>query len=324
VAAQLEDVGLSATLVEGTPGRTNVITRIAGADPSRPALLLHGHLDVVPAQAADWQVDPFAGEIRDDFLWGRGAVDMKDMVAMILALGRDLARSGRRPPRDLVLAFLADEEAGGDHGAGWLVKHRPELFEGVGEAVSEVGGFSVDLTSKQGGSQRAYLLQTAEKGIAWVRLVAHGRAGHGSVVNDDNAVTRLAAAVTRIGSHRWPVAMTDAVGQLLAGLSEITGEPLPAEDFGAMYRAIGTAAVFVGATVRNTSNPTGLQAGYKHNVIPGQASALIDCRFVPGQEQALLDTLRELAGPQVEVEGSARIRRHGTTVAPRGDIGVDE
>jgi acetylornithine deacetylase/succinyl-diaminopimelate desuccinylase-like protein len=302
VAAQLEDVGLPATIVEGTPGRTNVITRIAGADPTRPALLLHGHLDVVPAQAADWQVDPFAGEIRDDFLWGRGAVDMKDMVAMILALGRDLARSGRRPPRDLVLAFLADEEAGGNHGAGWLVQHRPELFEGVSEAVSEVGGFSIDLTTKQGDPQRAYLLQTAEKGIAWLRLVAHGRAGHGSVINDDNAVTRLAAAVARIGTHRWPTVMTDAVGQLLAGMSQIVGEPLPAEDFGALYRAIGTTAVFVGATVRNTSNPTGLQAGYKHNVIPGQASAMIDCRFVPGQEQALLDTVRELAGPNIDVE----------------------
>ena len=302
VAALLEDVGLPATIVEGTPGRTNVITRITGVDPSRPALLLHGHLDVVPAQAADWQVDPFSGEIRDDFLWGRGAVDMKDMVAMVLALGRDLARSGRRPPRDLVLAFLADEEAGGNHGAGWLVQHRPELFEGVSEAVSEVGGFSIDLTTRQGDSQRAYLLQTAEKGIAWLRLVAHGRAGHGSVVNDDNAVTRLAAAVARIGTHRWPTVMTDAVEELLAGVSEIVGEPLPAEDFGALYRTIGSTAAFVGATLRNTSNPTGLQAGYKHNVIPGRASAMIDCRFVPGQEQALLDTVRELAGPDIDVE----------------------
>ena len=203
VAALLAEVGLATEIVEAAAGRTSVVTRIPGADPARPGLLVHGHLDVVPAQAQDWQVDPFSGEERDGCLWGRGAVDMKDMDAMILAAVRGLVRSGRRPPRDLVVAFLADEEAGGTQGARHLVDTRPDLFEGVTEAVSEVGGFSIDLRGR-----RTYLLQTAEKGLLWLRLVAGGRAGHGSQVNDDNAVTRLCQAVARIGAHPWPLEIT--------------------------------------------------------------------------------------------------------------------
>ena len=167
--------------------------------------MVHGHLDVVPANADDWQVDPFAGEERDGCLWGRGAVDMKDMDAMMLAVLRDLARTGTRPPRDLVFAFFADEEAGGVQGSHWLVEHRRDLLDGVTEAVSEVGGFSVTVDGAAGDPVRLYLLQTAEKGINWLRLVAHGRAGHGSQINDDNAITRLARAVTRIGAHQWPL-----------------------------------------------------------------------------------------------------------------------
>ncbi|MFN0285139.1 MAG: M20/M25/M40 family metallo-hydrolase [Kineosporiaceae bacterium] len=297
VAALLEEVGLTTELVESAPGRANVVTRIAGADRSRPALLVHGHLDVVPAQAADWRVDPFAGEVEDDCVWGRGAVDMKDMDAMILASVRELVRSGRTPPRDLVVAFLADEEAGGTYGARHLVDRRPDLFEGVSEAVSEVGGFSVTL-----GARRAYLLQTAEKGLHWLRLVAHGRAGHGSQVNSDNAVTRLCAAAARIGAHPWPLEITPTVRAFLDGVEEVTGVPLPADDPDALVRTLGTTANFVGATLRNTSNPTLLDAGYKHNVIPGTATALVDCRFLPGREDEMLATVRELAGTGIDVE----------------------
>jgi acetylornithine deacetylase/succinyl-diaminopimelate desuccinylase-like protein len=297
VAALLEEVGLHTELVEPAPGRASVVTRIEGSDRSRPGLLVHGHTDVVPAQAADWRVDPFSGEVEGGCIWGRGAVDMKDMDAMILATVRELVRSGRRPPRDLVIAFLADEEAGGTFGARHLVDHRPDLFDGVSEAVSEVGGFSVTLAG-----HRAYLLQTAEKGLHWLRLVAHGRAGHGSQVNDDNAVTRLCEAVTRIGTHRWPLAVTPTVRAFLAGVEEITGVPLPPDDQEALVRTLGTTANFVGATLRNTSNPTLLDAGYKHNVIPGTATALVDCRFVPGREDELLDTVRELAGSGIDIE----------------------
>ena len=301
VAGLLEEVGLATEIVESAPGRASVVPRVEGADASRPALVVHGHLDVVPAQASDWRVDPFAAEVQDGCVWGRGAVDMKDMDAMILSTVRELARSGTKPPRDLVVAFFADEEAGGTYGARYLVDHRPDLFEGATEAVSEVGGFSVTL-----GDRRAYLLQTAEKGLLWLRLVAHGRAGHGSQVNTDNAVTRLCEAVARIGAHPWPLELTATVKQFLAGVEEITGVPLPPDDPDALVATLGTTAAFVGATVRNTSNPTLLDAGYKHNVIPGTATALVDCRFVPGQEEHLVATVRELAGDGVDVETAHR------------------
>jgi acetylornithine deacetylase/succinyl-diaminopimelate desuccinylase-like protein len=297
VASLLSEVGLEPELVESGPKRANVFARIPGADSSRPALLVHGHLDVVPARADDWQVDPFSGDVVDDCVWGRGAVDMKDMDAMILAAVRELVRSGERPPRDLVVALLADEEAGGDHGATWIVHERPDLIEGVGEAISEVGGFSTTIAG-----QRAYLLQTAEKGIRWLRLVAHGRAGHGSQVNDDNAVTRLCEAVARVGTHSWPLQITPTVRAFLAGVEELTGVRLDPEDPDALVQTLGTTARFVGATLRTTTNPTVLDGGYKHNVIPGEASALIDCRFLPGGEDHLVETVQQLAGEGVEVQ----------------------
>jgi acetylornithine deacetylase/succinyl-diaminopimelate desuccinylase-like protein len=222
---------------------------------------------------------------------------MKDMDAMILAAVRELVRSGERPPRDLVVALLADEEAGGDHGATWIVHERPDLIEGVGEAISEVGGFSTTIAG-----QRAYLLQTAEKGIRWLRLVAHGRAGHGSQVNDDNAVTRLCEAVARVGTHSWPLQITPTVRAFLAGVEELTGVRLDPEDPDALVQTLGTTARFVGATLRTTTNPTVLDGGYKHNVIPGEASALIDCRFLPGGEDHLVETVQQLAGEGVEVQ----------------------
>ena len=297
VAGLLSEVGLAVELLESAPGRASVVTRIPGADPGRPALLVHGHLDVVPAHAPDWQVDPFSAEQRDGCLWGRGAVDMKDMDAMILAVVRDLVRSGVTPPRDLVLAFLADEEAGGEYGGEWLVRRHAGLFHGVSDAISEVGGFSVDLAGR-----RAYLLQTGEKGMAWLRLVAHGRAGHGSQINEDNAVTRLAAAVARIGSHPWPLEITPTVRAFLAGVEEITGVPLDPDDPDALVATLGSTARFVGATLRHTTNPTALEAGYKHNVIPGTATALVDARFLPGREEELMAAVRELAGDGVDVE----------------------
>ncbi len=297
VAGVLDGIGLPAQIVESAPGRASVVARMSGRDPGRPALLLHGHLDVVPAQADDWQVPPFAGEERDGCLWGRGAVDMKDMDAMILAAVSGMVRAGRVPPRDLVLCFPADEEAGGDYGARYLVAHHRDLFDGVSEAISEVGGFSVEINGR-----RAYLLQTAEKGIRWLRLAAHGRAGHGSQINEDNAVTRLAAAVARIGAHPWPIEITPTVRQFLAGVEELTGTPLPPDDPDALVAALGSTALFVGATLRNTANPTVLDAGYKHNVIPGTATALVDCRFLPGRADELMATVRELAGAGIEFE----------------------
>jgi len=300
VMAALTEVGLDPTFFESAPGRANVVVRLPGIDPSRPALVLHGHLDVVPAQSEDWSVDPFGGEEIDGLLWGRGAVDMKDMDAMILAVVREMTRDGRRPARDVVVAFFADEEAGGDLGARYAVDHHAELFEGASEAVSEVGGFSVEVAG-----QRAYLLQTAEKGLGWLRLVADGKAGHGSQVSTDNAVTLLAEAVARIGRHEWPYDLTPTVARLLRGVADLAGLPFDPQDPDSAQRAVdalGPAKKFVGATLRTTSNPTRLAAGYKENVIPGRAEAVIDVRYLSGRGEETMAELRRLAGPGVRIE----------------------
>ncbi|HEV2087632.1 MAG TPA: M20/M25/M40 family metallo-hydrolase [Cryptosporangiaceae bacterium] len=303
VAEKLAEVGITAQIHESERTRASLVARIPGEDPSRGALVIHGHLDVVPANAADWQVDPFSGEISDDgYLWGRGAVDMKDMDAMVLALVRQWRREGRRPPRDIVLAFLADEEAGGALGSHWMIENHPEEFEGCTEAISEVGGFSVSL----GDDLRLYPIETAQKGITWLRLVARGRAGHGSFVHDDNAITALAEAVARIGRHRFPLVITDTTRAFLDAVSELLGIEFDPDDPEAVVAKLGPIARLIGATVRNTANPTMLDAGYKANVIPGTASAVIDGRAVPGQEEELLRTIAELAGPDIEIEQVVR------------------
>ncbi|MFF5790756.1 M20/M25/M40 family metallo-hydrolase [Paeniglutamicibacter sp. NPDC012692] len=296
VAGLISEVGLETTLLESAPGRANVVARMEGTDKSLPALIVHGHLDVVPAFKDEWSVDPFGAEIKDGMIWGRGAVDMKDMDAMILSVLREMQRDGIRPRRDLIFAFFADEEAGGDYGARWMVETHPELFEGATEAISEVGGFSATIDGK-----RAYLLQTAEKGIAWLKLTAAGRAGHGSQTNDANAVTRLAAAVTRIGEHDWPISYTDTTRAFLEGVSSMTGIEFTDDNPQVLLDELGNVARFVGATLQNTSNPTALSAGYKHNVIPGAAEALIDVRTLPGQHEEVIAKLRELAGPDVHL-----------------------
>jgi acetylornithine deacetylase/succinyl-diaminopimelate desuccinylase-like protein len=299
VAAKLDDVGFETTYLEsGASGRGNVIARLPGADPGRGALLIHGHLDVVAADPAEWSVHPFSGAVQDGYLWGRGAVDMKDMVAMTLAVARQFRREGVVPPRDLVFAFLADEEAGGLQGSHWLVEHRPELFDGCTEAISEVGGFS--LTVRDG--RRLYLIQTAEKGIAWMRLRVQGRAGHGAVVHEDNAVTALCETVARLGRHRFPLMMTDSVREFLTAVGEETGLDFSDENLDEAVAKLGALARIIGATLRDTANPTMLDAGYKPNVIPSAAQAVVDCRVLPGRQAAFEREMDELLGPDITRE----------------------
>ena len=297
VAALLSEAGLEPVVLESRPGRTSVVTRIAGEDPSRPALLIHGHLDVVPADAVDWAVPPFSGELRDGTIWGRGAVDMKDMDAMILAVVRQRMREGRRPPRDVVLAFLADEEAGGTWGGRWLVDKHTGLFEGVTEAIGEVGGFSATI-----GGQRLYLVQTAEKGMAWLRLTVDGTAGHGSLLQTDNAVTELAETVTRIGRHEWPTVFTPSAREFMEAASAALGLEFSPNAARQVLSKLGPLARMVGATLSNTANPTMLNAGYKVNVVPQVATASVDGRFLPGHEEEFFAELDGLLGPGVRRE----------------------
>ncbi|RLV48724.1 M20/M25/M40 family metallo-hydrolase [Nocardioides mangrovicus] len=295
VATLLDEVGIEAEIWEGEPGRANVIARWGGS--SGDPLLIHGHLDVVPADADDWRVHPFSGEIQDGMVWGRGAVDMKDFDAMLLSVVRARARAGVVPDRALQLVFTADEEAGGNRGAGPLVEQRREVFEGVRDAVGEVGGFSTTVRGR-----RLYLIEAAEKGMAWMRMTATGNAGHGSMVHPDNAVTRLSAAVARIGQHEWPVRLTPTMQVLLAAVAELSGTEATPENAESLIEEFGPASRMLGAVIKNTVNPTMLEAGYKVNVVPGTATAHLDGRFLPGYEDEFLDTLAELAGPHVSIE----------------------
>ncbi|MGW5240362.1 M20/M25/M40 family metallo-hydrolase [Monashia sp. NPDC004114] len=298
VASWLSEVGIEPTLIESAPRRTNVVARIPGRDPSRPGLLVHGHLDVVPAQAHDWRVHPFSGEIRDGLVWGRGAVDMKDMDAMTIAVVRDWMRTGRRPERDIVLAFVADEESTGEHGANHLVERHAHLFEGVTEAISESGGFSVALPD----GRRAYPVGCAERGTAWMRLTADGTAGHGSKLNTDNAVTKIARSVARLGEHQFPITPTPVVRSLIEQLSAAYGFVPDFDDLTATIERLGPNARLFSATLCNTVNPTMLDAGYKVNVIPGTATAQVDGRFLPGTQDAFFAAIDAVLGPDVRRE----------------------
>ncbi|QNN52772.1 M20/M25/M40 family metallo-hydrolase [Nocardioides mesophilus] len=298
VAALLDEVGIESELFEGTAGRTNVVARWGGTgNDQRDPLLLHGHLDVVPADADDWRVHPFSGDIANGYVWGRGAVDMKDFDAMLLSVVRARTRAGALPERPTVLCFTADEEAGGHQGAEQIVLKRPDLLEGCREAIGEVGGFSATVRG-----QRFYLIEAAEKGMAWMRLTATGNAGHGSMRHPDNAVTRLAEAVARIGRHEWPVRLTPSMQVLLSAVGEVAGTEATPENAEALVEEFGSAARMLGAVIKNTTNPTMLGAGYKVNVVPGEATAHVDGRFLPGYEDEFLATLAELTGDDVRID----------------------
>jgi acetylornithine deacetylase/succinyl-diaminopimelate desuccinylase-like protein len=316
VAEQLQEVGYTTEYIEaGAPGRANVFARLEGADRERGALMLHGHLDVVPAEAADWSVHPFSGAVEDGYVWGRGAVDMKDMVGMMIAVARHFKRSGTVPPRDLVFAFVSDEEAGGKYGCKWLVDNRPDLFDGVTEAIGEVGGFSLTIPRRDGGERTLYLIETAEKAMMWMRLTARGRAGHGSMIHDNNAVTAVAEAVAKLGRHQFPVILTESVEQFLTAVSEETGYTFDVDspDLEGAIAKLGPIARIVGATLRDTANPTMLKAGYKANVIPATAEAVVDCRVLPGRLAAFEREIDEVIGPDISREWITELPSYETS-----------
>ncbi len=302
VVASLKEAGIIANIFESASNRCNVIARIKGTDSSRSGIVVHGHIDVVPANAADWSVDPFAAEIKDGMIWGRGAVDMKNVDAMILAIVREWSRTGYTPSRDIVLAFFADEEAGMTYGSRWMTANHPEVFLGCTEAISEVGGFSVTVA----GNKRLYFIEAAQKGIHWMKLTALGRAGHGSMMNEENALTAISEAVAKIGKHQWPQRYTKTVKILFEKIAQATGKPFNPTDLRPLLKEIGPTERMIGATLQNTANPTMLEAGYKANVIPGSASAVIDGRFLPGYEAELNETIRSIIGPDITIETISR------------------
>lgn len=307
VADRLAEAGYEPELIEPRPGRASVVARLRGSDPAAGALVVHAHLDVVPVDAADWTHPPFAAEVEDGWLYGRGAVDMKNYAGVILALARAYRRERVVPRRDLVFAFFADEEAGGVWGARWIAKNRPDLLAGATEAISEVGGFSLPLVGddRDHGARRAYPIATGEKGVAWATLVARGHAAHGSRPTPDNAVVRLARAVAAIGTHRFEVVRTPALDLLLETVGAGQGLAFTAESFDDDLARLGFVGALIAPSARTTVSPTVLSAGSKTNVIPAVATARLDIRILPGHSAALRRELADLVGDGVEMEWGA-------------------
>jgi acetylornithine deacetylase/succinyl-diaminopimelate desuccinylase-like protein len=296
VADHLAELGVAVQWFEPEPGRCSVVGRIRGQDSTLPALLLHAHVDVVPAIEKEWQRDPFGGDLHAGYLWGRGAVDMKGTVGIILDTLRSMHDRGQPPMRDLVVAFFADEEAGGQLGAGHVTHIRPDLFADCREAIGEVGGFSRTLNDEY----RAYFVATAEKGVWWSRVVADGRAGHGSMINPDNPVSHLVTALARIAEHTdddIPTAATSAMFDRLRSVLD-----LPDATTEDLINRLGPLSRMVRAGLRNTVNPTQLHAGYKTNVVPATASGTIDGRFLPGSYDRFRAEIADLAGGSVRLE----------------------
>ncbi|QXJ25167.1 M20/M25/M40 family metallo-hydrolase [Actinomadura graeca] len=296
VAGLLAGMGLDPRVIEAEPGRSNVVARVAGTDPEAPALLVQGHLDTVPADPGGWTRHPRGGEIADGHVWGRGAVDMKNAVAMTLAaVGAELA-AGRRPRRDLVLAFVADEETGGRLGAGHLVAEHADLFEGCRAAIGEVGGFNVPAPS----GPPVFVVSVADKGLRWYEVRERGVAGHGSMIARDNPIPRLAETTLRLVSAERPYTVTEPM-RVLA--SRLAGRPVTGDEEVADVLATRTGpfARMLTAGIRGTVNVTRVGAGHKENVIPGEAWARFDCRFVPGHEEELHEHLTSVHGGGTEV-----------------------
>lgn len=315
LATLLSDAGLHPMLLESEPGRANLFVRVPGTDMGLDPLLVQMHLDVVPARADEWSVHPLSGVVQDGYVWGRGAVDMKNMVATVVSIVLDRLSTGRLPKRPLLLAFFADEEKAGPLGAEWAVREHPELFEGVRTAIGEGGGWSVPLPS----GQHLYPVHVAEKGWAALEVTATGKPAHASRVLDDNPVRVLADAIGRLTMDRFPLHLTPELEQLLSVVADLTGapfDPARAADWSQVFEALGPEAANVAASLQHTAHPTRAAAGYQSNVIPGHAWAELDCRYLPGRWEEFLGELYAALGDRVQVRELART--HGLTARANG------
>jgi acetylornithine deacetylase/succinyl-diaminopimelate desuccinylase-like protein len=294
----LDELNIDYKIVGPDKQRTSVVASIEGTDKNLPGIVLHGHLDVVPVEKDKWSKPAFEAIIDRNMIWGRGAVDMKNGNAMILASLYELIKSGWKPKRTTSLIFFADEEAGGLFGSHYVTKNYPEYFENATEAIGEVGGFSHTLSS----GVRLYLIETAQKGLAWMKLTAKGTAGHGSMTNNDNAINKISTAITNLSAHKFPITIKDSVRGLLEETAIAHGMKFDENDPEKVVALLGTLAKLVSATLSDTANPTMLSAGYKVNVIPGEATAYVDGRFLPGNSDTFLKEIKTVVGKDISVE----------------------
>ena len=294
----LKSLNIDFQIVGPEAKRSSIIARVPGTESSLSGIVLHGHLDVVPVEKDKWSKPAFDALIDQNMIWGRGAVDMKNGNAMILASLYELMKSGWRPKRSITLVFFADEEAGGALGSHFVTKKFPEYFENCTEAVGEVGGFSHTLSN----GVRLYLIETAQKGIAWMKLTAKGNAGHGSMINSQNAIGKISKAITNLNNHKFPITIKDSVRSLLEETASAHGTKFDEKDPEKIVEMLGSLAKLVSATLTNTANPTMLNAGYKVNVIPGEATAHVDGRFLPGNAETFMADIRDIVGDEIKVE----------------------
>lgn len=306
VADELDRAGLAPKLLESAPERANVVARLSGTG-ELPPLLLTAHLDVVEADPAVWTQPPFSGNIADGCLWGRGAIDMKNMAAMSVAIMTRLAREKRKLRRDIIFAAVADEEAGCDYGSRFLVENHADLVRAE-YAIGESGGYTLHI-----GGGIFYPIQVAEKGICWVRARVTGEAGHGSMPREDSAIIKLAKAIEKLGENGLPMHITPYVQDFVKGLASKKAGPITPLLLKLLNPTVApqilrrlpdkSIARSFSALLANTASPTLLRAGNKINVIPGIAEMDIDGRTLPGQTED--DFLRELSavlGPGISLE----------------------
>jgi acetylornithine deacetylase/succinyl-diaminopimelate desuccinylase-like protein len=311
------------TIIETAPNRGNVIARIKGNGNAKP-LLLYSHTDVVPVERDKWTMEPFGAEIKDGYMYGRGTVDMKGIGAMQMAVFLEIARSQMPLQRDIIIAATADEETGTNEGIGQIVDKHPDLLRAE-YAFSEFGGFSMTVAGKT-----FYPIQTAEKGTSWLTMRAKGTPGHASVPHNDNAVVHLARAVSKLGAAQLPMHMTPTAREMSVGNRAMS----QMQDLIARDKAIAGLINELNAVTHNTCAPTGLTAGIKTNVIPSDASAMLDCRTLPGfGTPELLDELRKALGndadmmtfevdsesPPIESDPNTPMFKHLTEMLKRHD-----
>ncbi len=301
----LVDAGIASDLLGDDPDRLNVVSRLPGRGDA-PPLLLYGHIDVVPTAAQPWDVPPFEGRLQDDYVWGRGALDMKGGVAMMMDAFIRAHQEDANLPGDVVLALVSDEEAGGNTGAAWLAHSRPELFEGVRYAVGEFGGFS-----KTYRGRKFYMVQVAEKQGCRVQAVARGPGGHGSLVHHDTAPTRMSQFLVKLDRTPLPFHVHPVTRMMI----EAMAGRLPLADgtflrlllnpafTGRMLRRMGAVGREMEPLFRHTANATVIAGGEKTNVIPSEVTVTLDCRMLPGYDaEDLLGELQNIAGPDIELQ----------------------